>query len=286
LNSINDTEINENERNNSFDTIKTEFIDLGHFLLQKLKSPFTILGLVIIVFLIIISIFPQILTPYTLADANGIFAGAWSPPSPDHLLGQTKFGRDVLVRIIYGIADSLVFSVNTVLICVAGALVIGVPLILLNRRLKISAEVVLFPILIVPPIFIFPLIINIFFMAFSSSPSLSLILGLYLFPFFTYLIAKEHFSVYSIGKKAVTYIPLFIGLTILIYIFIGMLGFSSPLIIQLGNEIAEARVYMYPAPWAVLFPGIAILIILLGFFILYAGLQKSPKEIQELKRDL
>jgi peptide/nickel transport system permease protein len=279
LNSTVDEKINENRYSNIGDTIKTEFTELGHYFLGRLKSPFTIIGLVIIVFAILVSIFPQILTPYTLADANGVYPDAWSPPSLDHPLGQTKFGRDLLVRIIYGIADSLTFSTLAVLIGIAGALIIGVPLILLNKRLNLSAEVVFFPIFIVPLIVIS--MVTVFIL-----PPIPLVFGLYLSPFFIYLTAKERFSLYSIGKKLITYIPSFIGFTILFYVFIGVLGFSSPFTIQLGSDIAEARPYFYVAPWAIIFPGIAIVILLLGFLITYAGLQKPPKEVQELKRAL
>lgn len=279
MNSPVDAKINDNRTSSLGNTIKTEFIELGHYLLGRLKSPFTIIGLLIVIFLIVVSIFPQILTPYSFNDALGVYPDAWAPPSLDHPLGQTKFGRDVLVRIIYGIADSLTFSTLTVLIGIASALIIGVPLILLNKRLNLSAEVVFFPIFIVPLIFIS-------MVTFFILPPVPLVFGLYLFPFFTYLIAKERFSLYAIGKKLITYFPLFIGFTILIYVFVGYLGFSSPYTIQLGNEIAEARQYMYVAAWATIFPGIAIVIILLGFFITYAGLQKPPKQVQELKKAL
>ena len=148
MNSPVDAKINDNRTSSLGNTIKTEFIELGHYLLGRLKSPFTIIGLLIVIFLIVVSIFPQILTPYSFNDALGVYPDAWAPPSLDHPLGQTKFGRDVLVRIIYGIADSLTFSTLTVLIGIASALIIGVPLILLNKRLNLSAEVVFFPIFI------------------------------------------------------------------------------------------------------------------------------------------
>jgi ABC-type dipeptide/oligopeptide/nickel transport system permease subunit len=113
---------------------------------------------------------------------------------------------------------------------------------------------------------------------------LYLFYGIYLIPVFTYLIVREDLSIYEIGKKVIPYIPLIIGFTILIYTLIGFLGLLSVSGIQIGYDIASARVNFIDAPWAFIFPNLAIIILLLGFFLLYAGLQKSPEEMQELKR--
>ena len=83
------------------------------------------------------------------------------------------------------------------------------------------------------------------------------------------------------SKTAIRYIPLLIGYSILFYNFLAFIGFSDPRTIQLGTEINAARDYLYTAPWASLFPGIAIFVLIIGFFLLYAGLQESPKELRQ-----
>ncbi len=280
---MNNSESSGKRNNNLLDKFKTDLKELGHYLFLKLKSPLTIIGLGIIIFAIIISIFPQILTPYSFNDAIGVYSGSWNPPSPDHPLGQTRFGRDVLARIIYAIPDSLMLGISAVLIGLICALIIGIPIAFLNKKLNISAEILLIPIFMIPLVFITIFGFFIFFPTFYDF-GYSLLIGLCCFPFFTYLIARERTSFYDISKKVIPYIPLFMGVTILIDTFIGLLGFSSPFIIQLGTEISVARQYLYIAPWASLFPGLAVFILLSGFFILYAGLQKSHEELQELKR--
>lgn len=277
MNSMNNSEISMEKNNNLLDRLKTEIKELGYYLFLKLKSPLTIIGLGIIIFAIIISIFPQILTPYSLTDANGVYSGSWSPPSPDHPLGQTKLGRDVLARIIYAIPNSLMLSISAVLIGLICALIIGIPIALLNKKLNISAEILLIPIFMVPLVFI---MVYGYFLPFYDYP---FYVGLFWTPFFTYLIARERTSFYDISKKIIPYIPLFMGVTILIDTFTGFLGFPSSLF-QLGTEISTARLYLYTAPWASLFPSLAVFILVSGFFILYAGLQKSPEELQELQR--
>lgn len=277
---MNKSEISMEKNNNLLDKFKTEIKELGHYLFLKLKSPLTIIGLGIIIFAIIISIFPQILTPYSLTDAIGVYPGSWNPPSPDHPLGQTRFGRDVLARIIYAIPNSLMLSISAVLIGLICALIIGIPIALLNKKLNVSAEILLIPIFIVPLVFV---MFYGYFLPFYNY-EYPFLFGLFWIPFFTYLIARERTSFYDISKKVIPYIPLFMGVTILIDTFIALLGFSSSFTIQLGAEISIARLFLYIAPWASLFPSLAVFILLSGFFILYGGLQKSPEELQELRR--
>lgn len=285
MNSMNNSEISMKKNNNLLDRVKTEIKELGRYFFLKLKSSLTIIGLGIIFFAIIISIFPQILTPYSFTEAIGVYPGSWNPPSPDHPLGQTKLGRDVLARIIYAIPNSLMLSISAVLIGLICALIIGIPIALLNKKLNISAEILLIPIFMVPLVFVMIYGFFIFFIPFFEY-GYPFLVGLFWTSFFTYLIARERTSFYDISKKVIPYIPLFMGVTILIDTFVGLLGFSSPFIIQLGVEISIGRPFLYIAPWASLFPSLAVFILLSGFFILYGGLQKSPEELRDLKRVL
>ncbi|GAI83919.1 unnamed protein product, partial [marine sediment metagenome] len=49
---------------------------------------------------------------FALEVANGVLTGSWDPPSFLHPLGQTKFGRDVLSRVIYGAYSSLTIALT------------------------------------------------------------------------------------------------------------------------------------------------------------------------------
>ena len=70
---------------------------IKHYLLRRLKSPYTIIGAILVAFFIFISIFPQAFTEFTFEDAFDPAAGSWSPPSSDHPLGQTTLGWEDLV---------------------------------------------------------------------------------------------------------------------------------------------------------------------------------------------
>ena len=74
----------------------------------------------------IIAIFPQIITPYSYDYLTQPHPGSWNPPSPDHPLGQTVMGGDVLGRTIYGITNSLVIGLGAVIIGLIGGIGFGV----------------------------------------------------------------------------------------------------------------------------------------------------------------
>jgi len=53
------------------------------------------------------------------------------------------------------------------------------------------------------------------------------------------------------------------------------LGFSDASLIEWGNDINAARLYLYKAPWASLMPGFMILITVLGFMLVGDGLRDA-----------
>ncbi|MFX0043109.1 MAG: hypothetical protein ACFE8L_09365 [Candidatus Hodarchaeota archaeon] len=98
---------------------------MKEYLLSKIKSPLFIIAGSFIVFFILISIFPQIITPYTFEEITGYLPGSWDSPSIDHPLGTASFGRDVLGLTIWGIKDALLFGFGAVIIGLIGSLVLS-----------------------------------------------------------------------------------------------------------------------------------------------------------------
>jgi ABC-type dipeptide/oligopeptide/nickel transport system permease subunit len=89
---------------------------------QLKRNRLALLGLVIVVFFIAVALFAPLLAPHDpLAQS---IARAGEPPGAQHLLGRDELGRDVLSRLIYGARISLTVGLITVVIG-AG---IGVPL--------------------------------------------------------------------------------------------------------------------------------------------------------------
>jgi peptide/nickel transport system permease protein len=266
--------------------LKKELKELGDYLFRKLKSPFTFIGLCIIIFVIVISIFPQILTPYTLDQANGIYSPWYGAPSLDHPLGTTRFGRDVLARIVYGTQHSLLFGLGTVGIGLLGGIILGIPINLFKRRLKMSPEILLTPVYMYPlmiAVLLGSIVMGSIFLMGIQIWWIFLLFGILMIPIFTQLIANTKLSVLNLSKKIIPYIPLLMGFVLMVDFFLGFLGFSDPRLIQLGNEVSQARGFLYSAPWASFYPMLTVSFLLIGLFLLYAGLQKSPREIQELQ---
>ena len=241
-----------------------------NFALYRLKSPLTIIGLVIVVSTFIVAIFPQILTPLTIEQTLGVYIGTWEPPSGTHPLGTTKFGRDVLALLTYGLSTSIKVSILSVLI----GIVIGTSFGYLSKVHKIVKGLVLgFMVIlfIVPNVFM----ILIFFGILGASVGAQIgILAAYVIPMVTLLISEGNYSFKLTARKLVAYLPLFMGFNILIFESLAFLGFYDYRIITLGNVISQARPFLYIAPWASLWPSLTIFILLIGVFSLHYGLKE------------
>ncbi|MFX1590020.1 MAG: hypothetical protein ACFFC1_17895, partial [Promethearchaeota archaeon] len=261
------------------------FKDFKTYFLRKLKSPLTIIGLIFFLFFVVISIVPQIITPYSLTEAVGIYLDPWAPPSPGHPFGTGYLGRDILALIVYGIQDSLIFGFLTVLIGIGGGLIFGY--LANNRhyenkfyrwfgRWVIMGFLLLF--YIIPLIFLVPVI----WVAFGETYStLLIVIGILLIPLFTWIFVRTDYKTFEILKKLIIYIPLFFGFTVLIYVTLGFLGFSDHNILhQLGRTIGEGRGHIIDAPWATLIPEVAFFLLMLGVFLLHEGFQDHPKGLR------
>jgi len=94
---------------------------------RHLINPLTIIGVLIFSIFIFLGIFCPWLTEYALQEITPpqTYVGEFLPPSPDHPLGTTDNGYDVLARIIWGSRTSLIMAIIPVVIAVGGGLIIG-----------------------------------------------------------------------------------------------------------------------------------------------------------------
>ena len=243
---------------------------IKHYLLRRLKSPYTIIGAILVAFFIFISIFPQAFTEFTFEDAFDPAAGSWSPPSSDHPLGQTTLGWDVLAWVIYGIRTSIFVGFGAVLIGLTMGghfgFVTGIykkraykPVIFVMLSLAIYGRYVLLSLFVI---------------------------GILLTPNFTRIIANavaDGISIKRIIKRVINHIPLNLAFAILVFEALGFLGFGDLGMIELGKSINAARMNLYNAPWATLWPGLAIFGLVLSFFVLHVGLQGYDPKLRELE---
>jgi peptide/nickel transport system permease protein len=82
-------------------------------------------GAVIVLVLYLVAIFAPILTPYDPVEHGDVPRMRYMHPNTQHLFGTDKFGRDVLTRVLYGSRISLTISFLAVMISVVFGSVVG-----------------------------------------------------------------------------------------------------------------------------------------------------------------
>lgn len=92
-----------------------------------LQRGMLVAGLIITAVFVLIAIFAPLLAPYgyaTLRGADGLF-GAQQPPSPEHILGTTVGGYDVLSRVIWGSQTAFIVIVVAVILSIFAGVALG-----------------------------------------------------------------------------------------------------------------------------------------------------------------
>lgn len=253
------------------------------YFLRRIKSPYTIIGAVFIIFFIIISIFPRLFTEYTFKEMFDFAPGTWNPPSSDHPLGQSEFGRDVLGLVIYGIRTSICVGFGAIVIGLIGGVPLGLLTGIYNRKAynPIMGLMILF--YIFPGLVYVILSLTIWGRLFFRS---LFVIGILLIPCFTRVIANavsKDIKFNKIFKNVICHIPLNFAFAILIFEALGFIGFEDGGMIELGKNLNDARMMLYAAPWAILWSGLAIFVLVSSFFIFHIGLLGYNPKLRELE---
>jgi len=266
--------------------------------IRRLKSVLTIVGISIIFLVLTFAVFGHWIAPYSFeSQTMGLFPGPYSPPSPEHLLGTTNLGRDVLSRIIYGARASLIIAFPAVGV----SLIIGIFLGTVAGYfsgwidmivMRIMDVLLSFPGLILALVFVAIIgqRIEAFMFAFGilGVPSYSRLIRA------SVLQAKElpyvqAAKVVGANNRRVMFkhilpnvinpiiisVTFDIGAVILNLAGLAFLGYTDPRLIDWGKEIWISMNRLFDAPWAVFWPGLMILISVLGFMLLGDGLRDA-----------
>ncbi len=271
--------------------------------IRRFKSVLTIVGILLVFFIATLAVFPHWLAPYTFKDANGMFTGSWGPPSDLNLLGKTKFGRDVLTRLIFGARTSLTVALPAITASVVFGVMIGVIAAYYGGWVDAVIMRIIDIFLAFPSLILALVFVVILGNAFGTGPKIDYIIlawGILGIPYYARLIrgnvlqAKElpyiqAARVAGAGNLRIMFKhilpnviqPIIISVTfdiggvILSLAGLSFLGFSDTRMIDWGNEIAEGRQFLYIAPWASLWSGLFILLAVLGFMLLGDGLRDA-----------
>jgi peptide/nickel transport system permease protein len=258
-------------------------------------------GVVLILLVVLVAIIVPLLDPdgSTGIDASASLAG----PSSEHLLGADQLGRDLLTRLAAGYRISLQVSIGSI----ALAVVVGVPLGLLAalgpQRLGAMIMRVLDVLMAFPALLLAIVVVA---TAGAGTVVLLFAIGIVFIPVVARVMrasaletSKESFvdaaraRGASLGRLVVRHVlpnslgPVIVQASILMAVsilleaalsFIG-LGVQPPTP-SLGLMLSNGREFMTSSPWVVAGPGIAIVVIVLGFTLVGDGLQEwlDPKK--------
>jgi len=261
------------------------------------QNPLSVIGLAIVLFVIFSALLAPWVTPYPSHSGKYVNYNETNlPPSIHHLFGTDVFGRDVFTRTIYAFRSSLIMGIVVLIIVVP----IGVTLGLLAGYFKETWIYILIMritdiFLSVPPLILALAITSVL------KPNLTnamLAVSVMWWPWYTRLVygmatslRNEYFvqsaellgaSKFHILFKEIlpnclstilTKMTLDMGWVILIgasLSFVG-LGEQAPKA-ALGSMVADGAKYLPEYWWISVFPGLAIMLIVLGFNLLGDGI--------------
>ena len=278
--------------------------------IRRLKSVLTILGIVIVFTVITLAIFGTWIAPYTFNIANGLYGPGgippdpWAMPSDLHPLGTTKFGRDILSRIIYGARSSITIALPAITFSVIFGVIIGI----ISGYYRGWVDTVIMRIMDV--FLAFPgIVLALVFIAIFTGPGgvtmqpIMLAYGILGIPYYARLIRGsvlqarqlpyiEAAKVAGSGNWRIMFRhvlpnciqPIIISFTfdiggiILSLAGLAFLGFSDWRMIEWGNDINIARERLWDVfnfPHAAFWPGFMILLTVLGFMLVGDGLRDA-----------
>jgi peptide/nickel transport system permease protein len=256
----------------------------------------TTIGLLIVLAVVVLAITGPWLAPYPADAAASHLLQRLKPPSAAFPFGTDNLGRDILSRVILGARGALEVS----LLVVGSSMLIGVPLGLIAGYADGWLSEM---IMRVTDVFLsLPQLVLALALAQMMGPSLEsamIALVVTYWPFFTRIVYSETRrlrtslfvdALQGLGASTLRILLLHIlpnaaspiivratiglGFTILVAATLGFLGMgATPPAPDWGLAVAQSRNYLPGAWWFATFPGMAILLTVLGFNLVGDGLR-------------
>lgn len=260
------------------------------------KNKIALVGAIIVAFFIILALFGPLIAPQGINEQQ--LSERLKAPSTDHWFGTDDFGRDIFSRIVHGARLSLMVGFLSVI----GSVVIGSALGIIAGYYGRFIDAIIsriFDILLA-----FPSILLAIAIVSVLGPSLTnalIAIAIINIPNFGRLIRSKVLSIkqeeYIVAAKAIgmsdfrllfahilpnSMTPVIVQGTLAIATAIieaaalGFLGLGAqapqP---EWGKMLSDARVYLVNAPWTMIFPGLAIMLTVLGFNLMGDGLRDA-----------
>jgi peptide/nickel transport system ATP-binding protein len=261
-----------------------------------LADRWAVAGLTFLVLIIAAAIFAPLIAPYNPSTQDLLAINA--PPSLHHLLGTDDLGRDILSRIIWGGRVSLRATFEIVIL----AIVVALPLGLVAGFLRGWVDSVIMRVM--DALFSFPPLVLALTVAALLGDSLNnaaIAIAIVFVPSFVRLIRGEVIAVreeayvesaQSLGARPgrimrthvlpnvaspiIIQVSLALGFALLAEAGLSFLGIGAqPPTPSWGDMLNEAYQFIFSAPLALVFPGVAIMLCVLSFNVVADGLRDA-----------
>ncbi len=257
------------------------------------KSPLTVLGLALTVFLVLVAIFAPLIAPYDPIKQD--LKNRLQPPSWEHPFGTDQLGRDIFSRVVWGSRISLFIA----LIVVAISFTVGTTIGIISGYFGGKVDEVLMR--ITDMFMAFPRLVLALAVAAALGPGLFNTMLAIAFVSWVYYARLARASTLQIREEVyieaaraigasdrrilflhvlpmviapvVVQATLDMGGTILTAAGLGFLGLGvQPPTPEWGVMVSEGRRFITEQWWVSTFPGFAILLATLGFNLLGDGI--------------
>ena len=248
----------------------------------------------IIIVFVVLAVLAPVLAPYPPTEQS--LTEALQKPSATHWFGTDNLGRDLLSRILYGARISLISSLLSSLIAAAIGTFLGLVAGYFGGLLSQVIMRVIDAQLSIPPLVLTIVLAMVFG---GGITGVSVVIGLSMFPSYArvsyaqVLALKENDYVMAaqlVGQSErkimfthllpncfpslIVLFTMNLGTAIMLEASMSYLGVGvQPPDASLGRMLSEAQSYIFNAPWYAIFPGITIILIILGFSMVSEGLR-------------
>ena len=262
------------------------------------RNPLSVIGLVIVTFVVLITLFAPYITPFPehvcpFTD----FANKSKPPSWKNIFGTDNIGRDIFTRVIFGYRISLILGVVVLSIAVPICVAMGLCAGYIGKKTELVLMRITDIFLAIPA-----LVLALSIIGLLDRPNLlytMMAVSMAWWPWYTRLIYNITRSIKTEGyitaaeimgasklhimfqeilpnclPSLLTKITLDLGFVILVGSSLSFLGLGAqPPTPDLGTMVAKGASVLPDIWWFSLFPGFAILIVVLGFNLVGDGLK-------------
>lgn len=252
-----------------------------------------IIGIILTGSVLVLALVSVFWTPYDPLEMNALLKN--SAPSLSHIFGTDNYGRDIFSRVMSGSGTTFFVALCTVAIGIFFGTVVG---LISGYFGGLADEVIMrfndmltaFPSILLALIFVS--------VVGPGKYNIIIALGILFIPSFARIIRSEMIrlkelnfvksaKLFGAGSIRVIFVHIFPN-TLSTLLTAGAVGFNNAVLAEagmsylglgvqppepsLGRMLLEAQGYLFMAPWYAIFPGIFIVIILLGFSLISEGL--------------